>query len=187
MIVTFEEWLKENPKYRSKGAIIPYRELPPIVLSPIVYELWKEKYENRGVYSDFHTNNLSQLLIAIQGGGPSGEMGESIRRELKERGVVTKSVGSGKIDKTLYRFFYDTKRIPQNMDINDYLSENHTGFATGTGVKFKLPPHHGREGYTYSLYWNGWWFSPGLFVFDMDLNKYSFMNWINENPLEVKG
>ena len=178
MIVTFEAWLKRNPKYIPRGygkdsALIPYRELPPIVLSPIVYGLWKEKYEEK-------IGNLSDFLGILQGRFIEGSRYDTMQRELKERGVITKTVGGGVRDLGLYGFHYDTKRIPQNMDITDYLISKHpmSGLIAGHPVDGVILKIDLSWGVSYALNWKGWWFPPGIFVFNID--KCSFMNWIED-------
>ena len=43
------------------------------------------------------------------------------------------------------------------------------------------------DNYHWSLYHNSWWFPPNLFVLNVDeTKKYSFINWLTENPMEVK-
>lgn len=167
-IITFEDWVRENPKLKSKP--LDYDELPPIVLNPIVFELWKHKYYKE-LKLDMYLHYIQENDFAIH---------PRIKSDLEQLGVIIESVGSDDEDENLFDWIKTKELYGHQYSINDYLKEHQDSMCDFPSIKMN------RVG-NCSLYWDDWWFASGLFVFDMGNDEYPFINWMAVNPFSLKG
>tara|TARA_R110000824_G_scaffold314142_7_gene501026 strand:- start:1899 stop:2528 length:630 start_codon:yes stop_codon:yes gene_type:complete len=208
MIITIDDWLKENPEYlkgaggggilSSRGRIIMTIEnLPTIILNPIIYKYWYETY-----YGDMDLYSfLSTIQDADLGVGPDGEgdsLHYSIIEELSELGVNTQGVGAGEMSRDIFEYIQGRESIRQRehfgdwptrmpeffISINPYLKQLFERESIEDAISF----NHFDILDTFTLYINYFWMPPNMFMISMEdpLKRYDYINWINDDPFEVK-
>ena len=158
--------------YGTHGGQVKWKELPPIVLNPLFYDVWFKEYKNK--------MTLFEFLRTIQGdpaeeyaGNFYGErleivddyeLRKDIIKSMRKIYPQIQGMGRGRIDAEIYKQINDSPFKP-------------IVFPDGETI------HIGSEGVISYL---GWGFTTEVFVFKTTPSFGPILNWINEHPLEVK-
>ena len=165
--LTLDEWGELNPELI--GREFQPSELPVLKLNPIILTLYHKKY--------LTTCPLYDFLKSIQDFDFPNSLHTPISNDLKKRGVKSRAVGGGEVSDRLFDWISTESYI-----INDYIEAPRLSHEMYMGHTSTFIQEVSKGEMT--LFWNDWWFSPGLFVVDSISSKYQFINWMAVMPLD---
>ena len=207
----FESWEETHSDVESyishycPSVYINFFDFSRVIVNPQIYNWYLNK---GGVYDNISFARFLEIITETE----DNQNYKFIKALNEEAGVPTKAVGGGPTSTKFYNYIgvQLENGVPiEEIDVLNFIrgvGDTHDDLTLRlSNIAFKMSRFKGWRGggfsywedneindswtdnFHWSLYHHSWWFPPNLFVLNVDeTKKYSFINWVTENPMEVK-